>query len=193
MADTPKILAFAGSARTDSLNKKLVGIAAQGARDGGAEVTVVDLRDYPMPLYDGDLEAREGFPETVVRFKSLMMAHQGLLIASPEYNSSITPLLKNTIDWASRSAPGESSLACYDNKVAALMSASPGALGGLRGLVHVRSILGNIKVLVLPEQIAVPKAYEAFAEDGSLQDEKRRASIKELGEKLAQTLMKLNE
>lgn len=192
MAYTPKILAFAGSARTDSLNKKLVEVAAQGARGAGAEVTVVDLRDYPMPLYDGDLEAREGLPETVVRLKEIMMSHQGLLISSPEYNSSITPLLKNTIDWTSRAAPGEESLACYENKAAALMSASPGALGGLRGLVHVRSILSNIKVLVLPEQVAVPRAFEAFADDGSMHDEKRQASIEQLGIKLAQTLAKLN-
>jgi len=192
MAYTPNILAFAGSARADSFNKKLVNIAAQGARDAGAGVTVVDLRDYPMPLYDGDLEAREGLPETVVRFKELMMAHQGLLIASPEYNSSITPLLINTIDWASRSGPDETQLACFDHKVAALMSTSPGAMGGLRGLVHVRSILGNIKVLVLAEQVAVPKAYEAFADAGTLHDERRQASIEQLGIKLTQTLMKLN-
>ena len=192
MTYTPKILAFAGSARTDSFNKKVVNTAAQGARDAGAEVTVVDLRDFSMPLYDGDLEAREGLPEVVVRFKALMMAHQGLLIAAPEYNSSITPLLKNTIDWASRPAPGESSLACYTNKTAVLMSASPGALGGLRGLVTVRSILGNLKVLVLPEQVAVSKAHESFAEDGSWRDEKQKTSIEQLGVRLTQMLIRLN-
>jgi chromate reductase, NAD(P)H dehydrogenase (quinone) len=153
----PKILAFAGSTRADSFNKKLVRVAVEGARQAGAEVTLVDLRDYPMPLYDGDLETEAGMPESAARLKELMKAHDGFLIASPEYNSSITAVLKNTIDWVSRAAPGEEPLAAFDGKAAALMSASPGALGGLRGLVHVRSILGNIGVLVLPDQVAVPR------------------------------------
>jgi NAD(P)H-dependent FMN reductase len=114
------------------------------------------------------------------------------LISSPEYNSSITPLLKNTIDWVSRPLPGEGSLAAYNGKVAALMSASPGGLGGLRGLVHVRAILGNIGVLVLPDQIAVREAHIAFSEDGRLKDEKRHASIEQLGRTLAATISKLN-
>ena len=145
-----------------------------------------------MPLYDGDLEEREGLPEHAVRFKALMMASQGLLIAAPEYNSSITPLLKNTIDWASRPAPGEERLAVYRNKTAALMSTSPGSLGGLRGLVHVRSILSNIHVMVLPDQLAVPGAHGAFTEDGRLKDEKRHAAVEGLGRNLAETLGRLH-
>ena len=192
MGYVPRILAFAGSARTGSFNGKLVRIAARGAEEAGAVVELVDLRDYPMPLYDGDLEEREGIPENAVRFKALMTACQGLLIAAPEYNSSITPLLKNTIDWASRPAPGEKMLAAFLNKTAALMSASPGSLGGLRGLVHVRSILSNIRVLVLPDQVAVPGAFGAFADDGRLKDEKRQAAVEGLGRKLAETLVKLH-
>ncbi|MFB2833279.1 NADPH-dependent FMN reductase [Floridanema evergladense] len=191
MAYTPKILAFAGSTRTDSYNKKLVQVAANGARSAGAQVTYIDLRDFPMPLFDEDLEKEEGTPETVLKFKELMIAHDGLLIACPEYNSSITPVLKNAIDWASR--PGENAppLAAFVDKVAAIMSASPGGLGGLRGLVTVRSILGNIKVIVLPDQIAVSKAYEAFNADGSLVDPKQQESVEKLGANVANVLAKL--
>lgn len=192
MTYVPKILAFAGSTRTESFNKKLVKIAVAGAQAAGAEVTSLDLRDLPMPLYDGDLEATEGIPPNARKFKELMLAHQGLLISAPEYNSGITGVLKNAIDWASRSAPGETPLACFVGKVAALMSASPGGLGGLRGLVHVRSVLGNIHVLVLPEQVAVPRAHEAFNQDGTLKDSKQQASIERLGRNLADILMKLN-
>jgi NAD(P)H-dependent FMN reductase len=192
MASTPKILAFAGSTRIDSYNKKLVKIAAAGAKAAGAEVTYIDLRDLPLPLYDEDLEAQEGLPANARTFKDLMISHQGLLIASPEYNSSLTAVLKNAIDWASRPAPNEAPLAAFAGKVATIMSASPGALGGLRGLVHLRSILGNIKVLVLPDQIAVSKAYEAFNPDGTLVDPKQQESIEKLGDGLTKILLKLN-
>lgn len=191
MTNAPKILAFAGSAREDSYNKKLVKIAAEGAKAAGAEVTYLDLRDLPMPIYDEDLEAKEGIPENARKFKELLMAHQGLLIASPEYNSSITALLKNVIDWASRPLPGEPILACFIDKVAAIMSASPGALGGLRGLVHIRSILSNINVLVIPDQKAIPKAFEAFSEDGKLNDPKQHEGVEQLGGKLANLLAKI--
>ena len=188
MAYVPKILAFAGSTRTDSFNKKLVRIAAEGARKAGAEVTVLDLRDYPLPLYDGDLEQREGLPANARKLKDLFLAHQGLMIASPEYNSSISAVLKNAIDWVSRPVPGEPPLGCFIDKVAALMSASTRALGGLRGLVTVRSILGNIRVIVLPDQVAVAKAHEAFAPDGSLKDPQQQAAVEQLGRNLAQVL-----
>lgn len=191
MTGAPKILAFAGSTRTDSYNKVLVKIAAAGAQAAGAEVTYLDLRDLPMPLYDGDLEAAQGIPENALKFKELMIAHQGLLIASPEYNSSMSGVLKNAIDWASRPSPGEAGLAAFNDKVAAIMSASPGALGGLRGLVHVRSILSNIRVLVIPDQVAIPKAQEAFNPDGRLKDGQQQESVEKLGAKVAQILAKL--
>lgn len=192
MANTPKILAFAGSTRIDSYNKRLVKIAAAGAKAAGAEVTYIDLRDLPLPLYDEDLEAREGLPANARKLKDLLISHQGLLIASPEYNSSLTGVLKNAIDWASRPSPNEAPLAAFAGKVAAIMSTSPGGLGGLRGLVHLRSILGNIKVLVLPDQVAVPNAGEVFNADGSLKDPQKQESVANLGKNLADILFKLN-
>ena len=188
---TPRVLAFAGSTRRESFNKKLVQIAANGVRAAGAEVTLVDLKDFPLPLFDQDLEAELGMPENGMKLKKLFIDHEGLLIASPEYNSSITGVLKNAIDWVSRPAPGEPPLVAFRGKVATLMSASPGALGGLRALVHVRSILGNIGVIVLPDQIAVAKAPEAFKPDGSLMDPTQQAGVEALGKTLASFLMKL--
>jgi chromate reductase len=184
----PKILAFAGSARRGSFNQKLVTIAAGGARAAGADVTLISLADFEMPLFNQDLEAEKGLSEKAIALKTLFLENHGLLLSCPEYNSSITPLLKNTIDWVSRQAPGEGSLAAYKGKVATLMSASPGALGGLRGLVTVRSILGNIGVVVLPQQIAVSTAHQAIGEDGRLKDEKMQASIEGLGRGLAEFL-----
>ncbi|BAY50458.1 NADPH-dependent FMN reductase (plasmid) [Scytonema sp. HK-05] len=191
MAITPKILAFAGSTRAESYNKKLVKIAAAGALAIGAEVTYLDLRDIPMPLFDEDLEAQEALHPNALKLRDMMLAHQGLLIASPEYNSSISGVLKNAIDWVSRPANGEAPLACFVDKVAAIMSASPSPLGGLRGLVYLRAILGNIKVIVLPDQITVPKAYDAFNSDGILKDTQQQAAIEKLGSNLASTVAKL--
>ena len=192
MSYTPKILAFAGSTRKESFNKKLVKIAAEAARRAGAEVTYLDLRDIPMPLYDGDLEAEQGLPENAKKFKALLLAHDGLLISAPEYNSSISAVLKNAIDWASRpSTSNEAPFACFAGKVVSLMSASPGALGGLRGLVIVRSLFSNIRVIVLPDQVAVPKAHEAFDTEGRLKDAKQQASIEALGLGLVDVLKKL--
>jgi NAD(P)H-dependent FMN reductase len=189
---TPRILAFGGSLRRDSYNQKLAAVAAQGAREAGAEVTLIALRDFPMPLLDQDVEAASGLPDAAKRLKQLFREHHGLLIASPEYNSSITAALKNAIDWVSRTeSDDEPSLAAYSGKAAILCAASPGALGGLRGLVHVRAILGNIGVTVLPDQVAVAKAYEAFREDGSLADEKLAARVKGLGAQLARHLAKV--
>lgn len=187
-----KILAFAGSTRTDSFNKKLVRIAASGAKEAGADVTIIDLRDYSMPLYDEDLERKEGLPPSTRKLKELMLAHHGFLISAPEYNSSISGVLKNTIDWTSRQSDGETPLACFKDKVAGIMSASPGGLGGLRGLVHVRAILENIGVMVIPNQMAISKAHEAFNVDGTMNDEKQEQKIKTIGANLAQMLLKLN-
>jgi chromate reductase, NAD(P)H dehydrogenase (quinone) len=189
----PKILAFAGSTRTDSYNKKLVKISSTGATEAGADVTIVDLRDFPMPIYDGDLEQKDGLPSNARKIKDIMLSHQGFLISSPEYNSSISAVFKNTIDWASRPSNGEIPLACFKNKVAGIMSASPGMLGGLRGLVHVRSILGNIGVIVMPDQIAIAKAHEAFNDDGSLKDKKQEDQVKKIGANVAKILLKLND
>lgn len=192
MASITKILAFAGSSRSDSFNKKLVKVAAEGAREAGAEVTFIDLRDYPMPIYDGDLEAQEGLPENAKKLKKIFLEHHGLLVSSPEYNSSISALLKNAIDWVSRPVPGESPLACFDKKVVGLMAASPGMLGGLRGLVTVRSIFANINCMVIPEQVAVAKTGEAFNDNGSLRDERQEKSVKNIGAQAAIVSSKLH-
>lgn len=191
MSSNPTILAFAGSTRQDSFNKKLVQIAAQGASNAGAEVTYLDLRDLPLPLFDEDLEAREGMPDNAKKLKELMIAHQGFLIASPEYNSSVSAVLKNAIDWASRPQPGEAPLACFKGKVAVVMSASPGALGGLRGLAHIRSILGNLSMIVLPEQKAIGNGYSAFTPEGNLQDPEQQSAVEQLGARLAEVVGKL--
>ena len=192
MTQPTKILAFAGSARIESFNKKLVKIAADEAKKAGAEVTYVDFLDYPMPLFNEDLEAKEGLPESVVEFRSLLKSHQGFLIACPEYNGSVTPLLKNTIDWASRPVPDEPSLACFNGKVAALLAASPGGLGGIRGLVHVRAILEGIGVIVIPQQKAIANAHQAFNLQGQLQDEKQMYAVSGIAKSLVDVTSKLN-
>lgn len=180
MTTTPKILAFAGSARKNSYNKLLVKIAADGAQKAGAFVTIIDLKDYPLPIFDEDIEA-EGVPENALKLKELMIEHHGFLIASPEYNSSISPLLKNVIDWTSRPHQKQPALLCYTGKVASLLSTSPGALGGIRGLVTVRSILGNINTIVLPEQFVLPYAKENFTPEGNITDTKLLKNAENIG------------
>lgn len=189
---TPRILAFGGSLRRESYNQKLAAIAAAGAREAGSEVTLISLRDYPMPVFDEDLEAESGMPESAKKLKALFAEHDGLIIASPEYNSSITAALKNAIDWVSRTTTeDEPALSALSGKTAVILSASPGGLGGIRGLVHLRSILGSIGITMLPDQMAIPKAYEAFAEDGSFRDAKQQARVKALGAGLAKQLQKM--
>ena len=190
----PKIVAFAGSLRAGSFNKKLVAAAADAARTAGAEVTVVDLRELALPLFDQELEDASGLPEGAKKFKALLRASDGFLIASPEYNSSITAVLKNAIDWASRAeSDDEPPLAAYKGKAAALMAASPGALGGLRGLVTLRSILGNIGVLVLPDQVAIGTAHEAFDEAGQLKDGRKAKQVARLAGALVDLAAKLKD
>lgn len=183
--DNARILAFAGSTRLESFNKKLVAAAAKGAEDAGAQVTLIDLRDYSMPLFDQDLEAAEGLPENARALRELFLSHNALLIACPEYNGSLTGVLKNTIDWVSRRQEGEPPLACFKGKVALLLATSPGALGGIRALRHLQTILMGMQVIVLPEQKAIPKAAEVFGADG-ISDEKVRAEVERLGARLAE-------
>ena len=187
-----RIIAFSGSTRSGSLNQKLLDIAVKRVVEHGGDVTAINLRDFEMPLYDGDLEEKDGIPESAMQLKKLMKEHHGLLLACPEYNSSITPLLKNTIDWLSRPVEGEPPLAAFKGKVAGLVAASPGALGGLRGLVHVRSILSNIGVIVLPTQVAVGSANDAMDESG-LTNDRAAGMLAELCRELAQATAKLND
>lgn len=173
-----KLLLISGSARKESLNAKLAAAAAKLASAQGVETDLVAAADLRLPLYDGDLEESEGLPAAVVALKARFLAADAVLFACPEYNSSITPLLKNLIDWVSRAgSDSEAPLAAYKGKVAGLVSASPGALGGMRGLVTVRSILGNIGVLVVPTQFALGKAHEGFDTEGNLSNDSAKKSL----------------
>lgn len=183
------ILAFSGSTREGSFNKKILKAAVKGARDAGASVTVIDLADFALPLYDGDLEAREGLPAKALALRQLFLQNQGLLLALPEYNSSLSAVFKNAIDWVSRPTADEAEpLACFRRKVAALISASPGELGGSRGLVHARAMLENIHIHVLPKQVSVPCDEGSFNDYDELTLETTRISIERLGYQLANTL-----
>ncbi|MCI0655153.1 MAG: NAD(P)H-dependent oxidoreductase [Methylococcaceae bacterium] len=191
MTDIPAILAFSGSTRRGSFNDLLVRVAARAAEQRGVAVNVIRLREFPMPLYDADLEAEHGLPDAARKFKRLMLSHQGFLVASPEYNSSISAVLKNAIDWASRREDAEAPLACFKSKVVGLLSASPGALGGLRGLVHIRAIFGNLGCLVIPEQMAVSAAHLAFDDQGRLKDDDIRERVEAVGAAVATLLKRL--
>jgi chromate reductase len=189
----PKILAFAGSTRSGSYNKMLAKLAAEAARKSGADVTLLDLRDLALPLYDGDLESQYGLPEGALRLKQLMKEADGFIVAAPEYNSSITGVMKNAIDWASRPAPNEKPLEPFADKVALLLAASPGAFGGIRGLPTVRLILANLGTLVLSQQLAVPRASEAFTETGRLKDPKQQAALEKYVGTLVAAIIKLKQ
>ena len=179
----PKILAFAGSTRDGSHNKRLVGVAAEAARAAGAEVTLIDLRDYPMPLYDGDDEA-QGLPAPAVALKELLKTHDGLLISAPEYNGGISGMLKNTLDWASRRGDDEARLAAFSGKFAGIMSASPGSGGALGGLGQLRHVLTSMGVLVVPQQRGIGSAGTAFDEAGRLKDPAQQAAIEAIARRV---------
>ncbi len=157
------------------------------ATANGIEGVFVDLRDYPMPLYDGDLEAEHGPPQKAAEFKALLGEYQGVFIACPEYNSSITPLLKNTLDWVTRvRAKGETGLEVYRSRVFAISGASPGYYGAMRSLLTVRQVLAvGIGATVIPQQLALPRANNAFEEDGSLKDEAQQKMLTGVVEALA--------
>lgn len=189
-----KILAFSGSARRNSSNQKLVKIAAAGASEGEAEVTVIDLAHFDMPIYNEDLEKEHGLPEKAQVFKQLLIAHSGFLIASPEYNSAFSPLLKNVLDWASRAdTPDEPPLMAYRGKVAAIMSASSGGWGGMRGLVFLRMLLGNMGVMVLPTQKMIPFSGNAFDDEGALRNQDDHYAVMALGRELVSTVARLKD
>lgn len=192
MLNTPRILAFAGSLRAGSFNKHLIRIGADAAREAGAEVTLIDLFDFSLPVLNQDDEDALGLPANAKKLKELFISHDGFLISAPEYNSSITGVLKNVIDWVSRAeSANEPPLIAYTGKTAALMSASPGALGGLRGLVHVRAILGNIGVFVVPGQVCIPTADKFFSADGTLNDLLKTEAIHALARNLVEVTRKL--
>jgi chromate reductase, NAD(P)H dehydrogenase (quinone) len=180
MSHTHKLLVFAGSTRTRSWNRQLASVAAHMARADGADVTHIELADFELPLYNADLEAR-GTPVAAIRLKEIFHAHPAWIICSPEYNGSYTGLLKNTIDWVSSPVKGHpqwsSGTLPFVGKVVGLLSASPGALGGLRSLEHLAPLLLNLQCWVAPKQFAVSRAGEAFDPDGQLATEASRASV----------------
>jgi chromate reductase len=187
MTTSAKLLFFAGSQRTGSYNKQLSRLAHHIADANGISATFLDLADYPMPLYDGDIEATGGPPENSRKLLAVLKAHQGVLITSPEYNSSITPLLKNTLDWMSRGKFDDApAIQVFKTRVFALSSASPGGMGGLRSLTSVRQVLElGLGALVLPDQFAVPRAADAFDEQGHLKNKDSQEQLKTLIQKLA--------
>lgn len=171
-----KLLVIPGSTRKAAFSKQLAAAVVMAPPEG-ATVTVCDLADHRMPLYDGDLEEAEGLPAGAVSLREVVKRHDALLFVSPEYNASIPAVLKNAIDWLSRPYKGEPDVAVWPGKVAGLLSSSPGGLGGMRGLVHLRQILMNVGMQVVTEQFALGAAHEAFADDGSLKSDRHRAGV----------------
>ena len=182
----PRILAFSGSARKDSLNRKLLASAVEATRAAGAEVTLVDMNEYEMPLYHGDLEDEKGMPENAQKMVKLVTEHAGLLIASPEYNSAMTPLLKNIIDWCTRGDDNP-----FIGKVVAIVSASPGPFGGIRSQQLARQLLTNLGSHVVPLNCILPQADKAFDEQSKLKDERHKKSVRAIAELLVKTTSKL--
>ena len=178
MAITPRILVFAGSNRTGAFSGKTADAAMKELAIQGALVTRIALIDYPLPLMDEDLEREKGIPENALRLARHFLDHDGVLIASPEYNASIPPLLKNTIDWISRvRKDGVRPVKPLAGKVAALCSSSNGNFAGLRGLYHLRAVLMACNVEVVTPQCSVPRAAEAFDEDGQFREERLRHTM----------------
>lgn len=186
MPNPPRILAFSGSARRESLNKQLLAVTVAAVRAAGGEVTLVDLTDFPLPVYDGDLEDKDGLPAHAGRLIALIQQHPALLIASPEYNSMNTPLLKNTIDWCTRGDGNP-----FTGKVAAVVSASPGQFGGVRSMTLARQLLLHLGCQVVPAQCFLPKAHEAFDEHGALKDARNLKAVEALATQLVQTTRQL--
>lgn len=181
-----RILAFSGSARRESLNKKLLAAVVESVRAAGGEITLIDLTDLPMPLYNGDLEDTQGMPENAKKMVELITQHSGLLIASPEYNSQMTPLLKNTIDWCTRADENP-----LKGKVAAVVSASPGNFGGIRSMTLARQLLTHLGCHVIPAQCILPNADKAFDEKGGLKDERSRKAAQAVATELVRVVGKL--
>ncbi len=168
-----KLLAFAASLRSGSLNQKLVALAAGLAREEGAQVDLADFREFAMPIYDGDEDAANGLPPGALDLKRRVEAADGLLIAAPEYNYSVSGALKNAIDWLSRARPMP-----WRGRSVYLLSASPSPMGGIRGLWQTRIPLEGCGALVFPDMFALPHAKEAFGEDGQLRDPGQRERLR---------------
>jgi chromate reductase len=183
---SPKILVIPGSLRTGSHNVRLAALATKELALAEADVTRISLADYPLPIYDADLNAKSGPPFNALKLKQLVGAHSGIFIASPEYNASITPLVKNTIDWISVvREPGEAQLAVFQNRAFALGGASPGRSGAMQSLLALRQVLAvGCRAFVVPEQVTVPNAEQAFDEMDELKDARAAGQLKTVVRKL---------
>ncbi len=182
----PKILVIPGSLRGASHNARLAALASKELTMADAEVTRISLADYPLPIYDADLAAKSGPPFNALRLKQIMSANRGVFIASPEYNASITPLLKNALDWISTVRErGDPPLAAYQNRVFALGAASPGRSGGMQSLITLRQVLAvGCRALVIPEQVTVPNAADAFDEADQLKDTRAAEQLRLVARRL---------
>lgn len=185
-----KILAFSGSSRKGSLNKKLLAIAVREGRALGAEITEIDLREFNLPIYDGDIEA-DGLPEAAIRLQAIFKQHNALLICTPEYNGGVAPLLKNAIDWASRPHAGSPAVSAIMGKTVSILSAAIGILGGARQQAQLRVSFQVMRTILVPETVNIPLAQHAFDEDGALKDKATHdmvvlavKSLKQLADKL---------
>ncbi len=195
MAQTVKFLCLAGSVRTASYNRKLALAASVFAATAGVKTTVLEPREFVMPLYDGDLEERNSPPSQAIALKALFQSHNAIFIASPEYNASVSPFLKNAIDWVSHiKVDGEEPLAAFKNRVFAVGAVSPGGYGGMRGLIALRQVLElGLGAIVIPDQIALPGAMQAFNDDGGLKDERMAGMLKKVVAKLIDTSARLSD
>lgn len=188
-----RVLAFAGSARAGSFNKKLVKIGAEGARSAGGDVTLLDLADYEVAVYNADREKSEGMPAKIEELQELFFSHDALLISTPENNGFFTALLKNTLDWVSRPSTktGRSGLTAFEGKPAALLSASPSGFGAIRSIGQTRTLLGILGCVVIPKQTMVSRAGDAFAEDGALKDARAQEGAIAVGKALVDFAAKM--
>jgi chromate reductase, NAD(P)H dehydrogenase (quinone) len=185
----PKILAVAGSFRQNSYNRRVLAIAAEGARNAGAEVTTLDLRDFPLPAFDADDVEQNGFNKNALRLQDAFNEHDGFLICSPEYNASIPGGFKNAIDWASRANEKYKTYEPFKGKTAAIMTASPGQFGGVRCMAHLRAVFTIMGVHLLPSEVSITFVGEKFDGDGmEMTDEKTKAFLEKIGATLASTL-----
>ena len=189
----PKILVLAGSARLDSIHRKLARQTVDALREAGVDATLADLRDFPMPIYDGDLEAGDGIPPAAKSLKELARRHDGFAIASPEYNGSFPALLKNALDWISRSEPGESTLEVFRGKAAAILSASPGPGGGRRGLRHLRELLEMMGMRVVARELSIARSSAAMDAAGGLTRIEDQTGLQEVAAALAQAAAQNSE
>ncbi len=190
----PRIVVMAGSRRREALSRRVAAACVRALDAAGAEVERVELDDYPAPLYDGDLEAASGLPEAIVRLQRVLHASDGVRVVNPEYNGSLTPLLKHTLDWCSRPNPADperSGGKVYAGRAAAVVGSSPGALGGMRVLFHIRDVLGYLGMQVIPQQLAVGKAGEAVGDDDRLRDAAQQDMLDKLAAALVDTARRL--